>query len=250
MLLSGLLNFVIATLTWIVMRGMMLHDNAAPIIPTTITEQNSFSGFYFSFIFAAFATGLASFMYEIGWIRLLTLVLGAATHAFELMLSSFILGIALGGLWIKKRIDNLTHPVYFLSLTQMMKGLLALMSLFVYGQSFYLMHFFMHALARNNSGYLLFNLSSYSIAMLVMLPATFCAGITLPLITRILLAKGSGEKAVGQVYAGNTIGAIAGVFIAIHWVMPLLSLKSVIIIGAALDILIGGWLWMRAQLTE
>ncbi len=46
----------------------------------------------------AFLTGLASFIYEISWIRMLSLVLGASTHSFELMLSTFILGLALGGL--------------------------------------------------------------------------------------------------------------------------------------------------------
>ena len=36
---------------------------------------------------------------------MLSLVLGASTHAFELMLASFILGLALGGAWIRRRID-------------------------------------------------------------------------------------------------------------------------------------------------
>ena len=37
-----------------------------------------------------------SFVYEVAWIRLLSLVLGSATHSFELMLSAFILGLSLG----------------------------------------------------------------------------------------------------------------------------------------------------------
>src|SRR5690606_6905078 len=40
----------------------------------------------------AFGTAVASFAYEIGWIRMLSLLLGSATHAFEIMLSAFILG--------------------------------------------------------------------------------------------------------------------------------------------------------------
>ena len=39
-------------------------------------------------------TGAASFLYEIGWIRMLSLVLGSSTHSFELMLSAFIFGLA------------------------------------------------------------------------------------------------------------------------------------------------------------
>ena len=55
----------------------------------------------------AFGTAVASFIYEIAWIRMLSLVLGSATHSFELMLSAFILGIALGALWIHGRADAL-----------------------------------------------------------------------------------------------------------------------------------------------
>src|ERR1043165_3308403 len=41
----------------------------------------------------SFFTAFSSFIYEIGWIRMLSLVLGSATHSFELMLSAFILGL-------------------------------------------------------------------------------------------------------------------------------------------------------------
>ncbi|NUR34370.1 MAG: hypothetical protein HOQ30_10195, partial [Gemmatimonadaceae bacterium] len=34
----------------------------------------------------SFGTAVSSFVYEIGWIRMLSLVLGSATHSFELML--------------------------------------------------------------------------------------------------------------------------------------------------------------------
>ncbi len=44
-----------------------------------------------------------------------------------------------------------------------------------------------------------------------MLPATFCAGMTLPLITRTLMRGAAGERAIGAVYAANTLGSIVGV---------------------------------------
>jgi spermidine synthase len=72
-----------------------------------------------------------------------------------------------------------------------------------------------------------------------MLPATFCAGMTLPLITFVLIREGHGEASIGAVYAANTIGAIIGVFLAIHLGMPLLGLKGLITFGASLDIALG-----------
>ena len=63
--------------------------------------------------------------------------------------------------------------------------------------------------------------------------------MTLPLITGALLRRGSGERAIGQVYAANTLGAIAGVLIAVHLGLPLLGLKGTLMLGALVDALLG-----------
>src|SRR5256885_16298713 len=88
------------------------------------------------FLAAAFVTGLASFIYEIVWIRMLSLVLSASFHSFELMLSAFITGLALGGLWIRRRIDRLAHPVRFAGLVQGFTGLAALAPIVVFHWTF------------------------------------------------------------------------------------------------------------------
>jgi spermidine synthase len=72
-----------------------------------------------------------------------------------------------------------------------------------------------------------------------MLPAAFCAGMTLPLITGALLRRGAGEAAIGQVYACNTLGAIVGVVAALHLGLPLLGLKGALISGCVIDIALG-----------
>ena len=199
---------------------------------------------YRFFLFVSLVTGAASFIYEIGWIRMLSLVLGSSTHSFELMLSAFILGLALGGLWIHRRIERLASPVRYLALVQVSMGLLALLTLPLYGTTFTIMQWLVKTLGKTDAGYALFNLSSSAIAMFVMLPATCCAGMTLPLITFILIRGGQGERSIGAVYAANTIGAIMGVFLAVHVGMPLLGLKNLIVCGAGLDIALGvalGW---------
>ena len=49
-----------------------------------------------------------------------------------------------------------------------------------------------------------------------MIPATFCAGMTLPLLTHELMRRGAGERAIGTIYSANTLGAIVGVLLTIH----------------------------------
>jgi predicted membrane-bound spermidine synthase len=184
-------------------------------------------------------TGASSFMYEIGWIRMLSLVLGSSTHSFELMLSAFILGIAVGGLAIRRRIDASGDPLRLLGWVQVAMGVAALATLPVYSSSFVAMQAALQALAPSENGYIAFHFVSHALCLAVMFPAAFCAGMTLPLITAVLLRSGAGERAIGQVYAANTAGAIVGVFVAVHVGMVLLGLKGLIVAGAAIDLALG-----------
>jgi spermidine synthase len=193
----------------------------------------------------ALLTGLASFIYEICWIRMLSLVLGASTHSFELMLSTFILGLALGGLAVRRLADRDARPARLLGWVQVAMGLAALVTLPVYDLTFELMQALMSGLARSETGYVLFNLAGQAVSALVMLPATILAGMTLPLITAALLRGGSDERAVGQVYAANTVGAILGVLAAVHFGLPLLGIKGTLVAGAMVDAVLGLALLMR-----
>lgn len=234
-LTAGILNILLALLVWALAKNLVF----APPIPARIESGERNPQGYAAMLGVALLTGAASFIYEIGWIRMLSMVLGSSTHAFELMLSAFILGLAFGGLWIKRRIDDIADPERYLGVVQVAMGLFALLTLVVYGYTFEIMQWLLGMLARTDSGYLAFNIGSHLIALLVMFPAAFCAGMTLPLITHVLLRRGTGERAIGAVYAANTIGAIAGVFAAVHVGLPVLGLKGLISAGAAVDIGLG-----------
>jgi spermidine synthase len=126
-------------------------------------------------------------------------------------------------------------------------GLLALATVPLYGWTFDLMAAVIQGLAKTDAGHAMFLASSHGIALMIMLPATFCAGMTLPLITYALLRAGHGERSIGAVYASNTLGSIAGVVLAAHVGLPLLGLKGLIACGAALDVALGVALLWRAR---
>ena len=189
----------------------------------------------------AFGTAIASLMYEIAWTRMLTLVLGGATHSFELMLSAFIFGMSLGSLWVRRRADRFARPLRRLAYVQLAMGALAIATLPLYVWSFQLTVALMDAAQVTPAGYVLFTAGRYLVCLAVMLPATFCAGITLPLITRLLLTTG-GEAAVGLVYGVNTIGSLIGVAGAAIVLLPLIGLKALMIVAAAVDMALGIWI--------
>ncbi len=181
----------------------------------------------------SFGTAVASFMYEIAWLRMLSLVLGSATHSFELMLSAFILGLALGSFWVRARADRWSDPLRALGAVQLIMGFAALATLPLYLASFGWMADLIGTFARTDAGYTGFTLARYVICLVVMVPSTFCAGITLPLITRTLLVGGVGERAIGSVYGVNTFGSIVGVGLAGVVLMPLVGMRAVLVSAAA-----------------
>jgi len=195
----------------------------------------------------AAGTAVSSFIYEIAWVRMLSLVLGSATHSFELMLSAFILGLSLGALWVRKRADAFRDPMRALAITQWVMGGLAVATMTVYIASFDGMAWLLQSLAKTDEGYTVFSVARYAICLAVMLPATFCAGITLPLITRMLLGAGVGERAIGAVYSINTFGCIVGAALAALILMPLVGLKVMLVSGAVIDMALGVWLLWRAD---
>jgi predicted membrane-bound spermidine synthase len=233
---AGILNLGLAVVVW-----ALAHDGREPPHqPAVRPAAHPAPRHELRWVLAVAAvSGAAAFCYEIGWIRLLSLVLGSATHSFELMLSAFILGLALGSFWIRRRLDHHPAPQRLLSLVLLATAAAALLSLVAYNRSFDLMAAFIAAFAPTAGGFAGFNLASHAIAAAIMLPATFCAGISLPLMTHILLRQGWGERAIGTVYAANTLGAIAGVVIAVHGLIPWVGVKGLIIAGAALHMALG-----------
>ena len=238
---AAVINVWLALVLWVVsrMRGWHAHEIG------TAAPRSSSGAAPSAFLVVAAVTGTASFMYEIGWIRMLSLVMGSSTHAFELMLSAFIVGLALGSFWIRRRLEVLGDPVRLLGIVQVVMGGLALSTLVSYGATFDWMSALLRTVAPTPNGYLAFNVASHAIAVAFMVPTTFCAGMTLPLITHHLLAGGGGEGAIGRVYAANTLGAIVGIVLSVHVALPLVGLKGVIVSGAALDIALGIYLIHR-----
>ena len=155
------------------------------------------------------------------------------------MLSAFILGLSFGSLWVSQYADRWRDPVRVLGVVQWTMGAAALSTLPLYTISFEWMAMLLQTFAKTELGYSAFSFARYGISLAIMLPSTFCAGITLPLITRILLSQGRGERAIGRVYGVNTLGSIGGVILAGLILLPWLGLKHLIIAGATLDMVLG-----------
>lgn len=251
---AGMLNIVVAIVTYWLSSPKELNP---PKIQTTPKDKSSEdvieqpqNKILKLVLLSTALSGAASFAYEIIWIRMLGMAVGSTLHAFELMLASFIAGIAFGGLWVRKRADKTSSPLKFVGWMQIGMGISALFSLFIYANAFEWVGWLMQALTPTENGYHLYTLGTAIISIAIMMPAAFFAGTTLPLFTVALLKNQYGEKSVGQVYASNTLGSILGVFLSIYFLIPFLGLKLALILAAFIDMGIGLFLLRHQAITN
>ena len=232
---AGLINVAAAAAVWLLVRR---QDEQPPALTGETQANGAPSLLHILVLSVSLATGLASFIYELVWIRMLSLLLGSSTHSFEVMLAAFILGLALGGYAVRRMADRIGDPMHLLAGVQLAMGACALLSLFAFPLIYKALQTILSAPERDAAGYNIYVALSMGLAMLMMLPATFCAGMTLPLLTKRLIQQG-GEAAIGSVYAANTLGAICGVFLTIHFLLPELGIQASMLVGALVDLGLG-----------
>src|SRR5205085_1197763 len=133
------------------------------------------------------------FVYEITWIRMLATGLGASTHAFEVMLSAFILGMSLGALVLRYAIARLKNDLGWLAAILFAKAFFAVYAVWIYGDVLEFVRWTLAATAKTDEGYAIVNFAGLAASMIVMLPTAFCAGMTLPLATQVLTRRRHGE---------------------------------------------------------
>ncbi|WP_455285439.1 fused MFS/spermidine synthase [Cupriavidus necator] len=191
-----------------------------------------------------FVSGTAGLVYQIVWIRQLSLVVGVYVHAVTTAVSAFFAGLALGG-WLFGRVaDRHGHPLRlyaWLELGVLVLGIGATVALAHAAAPF--------AWLEQRAGLLAWALP----LLLVMLPATAMGG-TLPVLVPVL-TPGGGRLGGhgGRLYAANTAGAIAGTLLAGFVLVPLLGILGSAVAAGVLNgaaALVAWWLAGRTPVAQ
>lgn len=185
-------------------------------------------------------SGFVAMVYEIAWTRLLGLALGASTHAYSLMLATFISGIAAGG-WIIARWRRQANTLVAFGLAELALAATLFASIWFYDLLPLWFVQLGNLLARGRPGaYTLYELCQALICFAVMFLPALCLGTTLPLASRVATAALSVTgRSVGKVFAVNTIGTVLGAVLGGLVFLPYFGLAHTFAIGIALNALIG-----------
>jgi len=182
---------------------------------------------------AALLSGAAAMAYEVGWFRILALVLGSSADAFTLMLATFIGGLAGGSLWASSRIDRWRDPAYRLAWVQGGIGLVALATLPLVA---YLPIASMRLRAMALGSYGVYQGGQLLLCSLLMAGPTLLLGVSFPLLARLAAGagppRGLGGK-IGGIVAWTTAGNIAGTLGAGLLAIPLVGTRWTLTLAAA-----------------
>ena len=183
-------------------------------------------------------SGACGLVYEIVWMRRLSLVFGSTTLAVSTVLAAFMGGLALGSFRFGRYADR--HPGKALPLYGRLEiaiGALALaIPLLLRGAAAVYLRL---EPALEGSPFLFFAVQFALVAAVLVVPTTLMGG-TLPLLARfaVLNVREVGGR-VGALYAANTIGAASGVAATTYFLLPRLGITAAERVAAAANVAVG-----------
>jgi spermidine synthase len=194
---------------------------------------------YLSFLVpAAFAaSGLASLAYEVSWFRILSMTIGNTVYAFSVMLAIFLMGLALGSYFISFFIDRIKDRLRAFAFMEIFIGLSVVALIPLFGK---LPVTFLGFLTHVGFDFWGFQAVNFLTAFVAIIFPTLLMGATFPLVVRVMTDDlGCLGRNVGSLYAVNTLGGVAGAFLAGFFFIPLIGVQTTIISMAVLNIVAG-----------
>jgi spermidine synthase len=183
------------------------------------------------------ASGAAGLVYQVVWSRELVLVFGNTTQAVATIVTAFMAGLGFGSLAGGRLAGTSRRPLRLYGLVELAVAAMAT-----------LLPFAFHGLADLYRGLWPSLVERpgqlagvrFGLALAAVAPATFLMGMTLPLLTRHLVRTLDEAGArLGELYAANTAGAMAGTLLGGFVLIELFGLRLTSYLAVALNLAAG-----------
>ena len=216
LVIAGVIN-VISALIFIgnKLEGGLRRQTEYPVIPSRIPNW-----FY---IFFSWLAGAIIISFEVLFIRVLHLSVGAGVFNFPIILSLFVGGLALGSLSVNSRKAS---PAFFIRQTLITTALLGLLFILSPYWSIWISHIRVSLLSIP-SNYFVFKFALYFFIALFLLPAVFFMGRLLPLSYALLKKTKENYGALcGYLYFFNTVGTVVGTIVLAYLAFYIFNLDD------------------------
>jgi predicted membrane-bound spermidine synthase len=188
-------------------------------------------------------SGCAALIYEIVWLQMLGLVIGASAVSLGVLLATFMGGMCLGSLLFPRFVSRGMHPLKMYGLLELLIGAIGLLELALVP--------FMGDLYTHFA-----SPGGYAVALravmagICLLPPTILMGATLPAIARYVEASPRGVSWLGFFYGGNTLGAVFGCLLAGFYLLPSYDIYVATYTAVVIDGCIGVAAMLLARLSD
>ena len=199
-------------------------------------------------VFAMFAySGMASLSSQILWTRILVFPLGSTLYSFALILSTFLLGIAIGSLTANKLLGRSHQVLKFVGI-EIAIGVFCIAILPLLGNltewTALADRYFYSLDPSSGKTFLIRSLFAFG---LMFLP-TFGFGLLFPLANHIYSYRFEGVgKILGNTYSVNTVGAVLGTILTPFVFIPLLGIRLSLYVIYSVLILFGFYILGRVR---
>ena len=183
-----------------------------------------------------FLSGAAALVYEVLWMKQLSLLFGNSAQAAAATLAAFFTGIAAGNAYWGRRASTLARPLLVYGVLELCVTLSAVLYFAVYlayGALYpVLFPIFEHAP-------IIFTLAKFALALLLFFPAAFFMGGTLPVMTQYLVRnQNTLGKRASTLYTINTAGAASGAIAAGFYLPRALGVNNSYLLAMATTLLV------------
>jgi len=177
-----------------------------------------------------FGSGTAGLIYQVLWVKQLSLVVGIEVYAVTTGISAFSAGLALGSFLFGRWADRNPRPLFLYSLLEIGVAVLGIATTFAFAHA-------AEPFAAIEQQIGLF--AWLPLFLLIGLPA-FLMGGTLPVVVR---AVGPVQSEVGwaggALYAANTAGAVVGALLTVFLLIRTFGVQGSAIFAAAINVALG-----------
>ena len=182
-------------------------------------------------------SGTCGLIYEVVWMRMLTVVFGNTVFATSTVLAVFMAGLAFGSFYFGRIVDTRRDVLRIYALLEFGIGAYALLLPLLLEAVTPLYIWVYRTFGTEND---ILGLIRFLTSFILLLFPTICMGATLPALTRYFAtSRERVGKDVGLLYGLNTFGAVIGCFAAGFILIQHLGVRQTAYSAAALNILIG-----------
>lgn len=182
-------------------------------------------------------SGTSALIYQVLWLRQLSLVFGVTTYAASTVLASFMAGLAFGSYVAGRAVDRARNPLLLYGAAEVLIGLSALATPLAFSA---IEQVYVSLYPATSGSLTLLTPIRFLFSFAVLIVPTTLMGMTLPIIVKSsLLNYSRAGQRISLLYAANTTGAIIGTLLAGYYLIGGVGIRNSLLLAAAINIAAG-----------